>query len=305
MPLLSKKTVIKVKIETTMGTKVAGDQALLAFDLEIKPTAPSEERAGTGLYLGRTEPNSLGEKSGTCSFTAELRGNGTTGLETGLAILLQASGCLKTNETYNLHSTFTSQKTISIDVWKDGMKFGLAGAMGNVEISGESGKRVLCKFEFSGIWQAPVDEALPAFEPSTAMPMKFQGGTFTIGAAAKKVSKFNLNFNAQVVPEWDINAASGISTYIISDYDPQIQIDPEMELVAGNDFFGQWLAGTEAAIVVMANDGTTKATITMPAVSYREISPVDRDGIFAGEITGQCSHSSGNDAVTIVAAAVA
>lgn len=304
MPMLSRKTVIKVKIETTMGTKVAGDQAIFAFDLDIKPTAPGEDRVGTGLYLGRTEPLALGERVGTCSFSTELRGNGTTGLEAGLAILLQASGCLKTSETYNLHSTFSSQKAISIDVWKDGLKFGLAGAMGSVEISGEAGKRVMCKFDFNGIWQAPVDEALPAFAPSTTLPMKFQSGTFSIGGTAKKVSKFSLNFNNQVVPEYDINAAGGVATYIVSDYDPQIQADAELETVAANNFFGQWLAGTELAIVVMANDGTTKATITMPAVSYKELSIIDRDGIAAVDITGQCSHSSGNDAVTIVAASV-
>lgn len=302
MPKLSKLTAIKVKLETTKGTKVAADQALLVSNLDIKLTAPVEDRPTAGSYLGKTDPSTIGEMSGTCSFDVELRGNGTTGVEAGLAILFQAAGLKKTSEVYNLHSSFTDQKTISIDVWKDGLKFGLAGAMGNIEIMGDTGKKIICKCEFSGIWQTPVTEAMPAVAPSATLPMKLQGGTFTVATVAKAVSKFSLNLQNQVIPELDINATGGISTYLVADYDPIVSVDPEAEPIATIDYFGQQIAGTENTVVLAASDGTTNITIIMPAVSWRKVNNADRDGIFAHEVVGQCSHSSGNDAVVISAA---
>jgi hypothetical protein len=72
--MLHAKRVIKVGIEETSGTQVAGTVAVLVEDLVgPKPTAPFEERNGSGLTLGRTTPGTLGEKIGTCSFTVELR----------------------------------------------------------------------------------------------------------------------------------------------------------------------------------------------------------------------------------------
>lgn len=302
MPKLSKLTAIKVKLESTKGTKVAADQALLVSNLDIKLTSPIEDRPTAGNYLGKTDPSTLGEMSGTFTFDVELRGNGTSGVEAGLAILLQACGLKKTSEVYNTHSSFTDQKTISIDVWKDGLKFGLAGAMGNIEITGDTGKKVICKCEFSGVWQTPTTEAMPAVAPSATLPMRLQGGTFTVATVAKAVSKFSLNMQSQVVPELDINADGGIATYLIADYDPIVSIDPEAEPIATIDYYGQQLLGTENAVVLALSDGTVDITITMAAVSWREISNTDRDGIFAHEVVGQCSHSSGNDAVIISAA---
>ncbi|HOL31683.1 MAG TPA: hypothetical protein PK052_06840, partial [Anaerohalosphaeraceae bacterium] len=71
--MLTKKRIIKIAIETTPGTKVSGSVPVLVEDLEIKPTSPFEQRAGGGLYLGNTVPGTLGELTGTCSFTVELR----------------------------------------------------------------------------------------------------------------------------------------------------------------------------------------------------------------------------------------
>jgi hypothetical protein len=71
--MLSRKRVIKVALEDTSGTKVAGTAAVLAEDLEIKAASPFEARSGAGLVLGRTVPGILGERIGTCSFTVELR----------------------------------------------------------------------------------------------------------------------------------------------------------------------------------------------------------------------------------------
>jgi len=299
-PLLTRKRVIKVILEATKGTKLAGTQALLVFDLEINPTSPFEERKGTGLYRGHGQAGIHGERSGRCSFTAELRGDGSQGLEAGLAILLQACTLAKTVEVYQVHSTHTNDKTISIDVWEDGVKKGLAGASGTVTFAGVTGKRMMLNFEFSGVWQAPVDEALPAYAPSTTRPMLIQGGTFTLAGESIKIGNFNLDMACVVVPRLDVDATGGIIYYMVTDYDgPIISLDPEADKIAGYDFYGAWLAGTEAAVSLALTNGTDTITFTIPKVQYREVNEGDRDGIQIYDITGQCNHSAGNDCVKL------
>jgi hypothetical protein len=295
--MLTRKRVIKLALETVSGTKVAGTAACLVEDLEIKATAPYQERSGAGIYLGNNLPGILGERSGQCSFSIELRssaditftaakvnykelsggdrdglliydaqgqlnnssgddfltiakGAGTLG--SGIDEILKGCGFVLASTTYSPHSVQDNQKTLSIDVWEDGVKKGLAGAQGKFSIEVEAGKRVMLKCEFSGIWQAPITEALPAWAPGTTAVLRAQGGTFTIGAAAKKISKLTIDVAQEVVARMDVNAAGGIAHYAITDYKPSMQFDLEAELVSAYDINGIWLAGTEAAVVFAA-----------------------------------------------------
>ena len=161
-PLLTKKEVIKIKLEAEKGTQIATDQAIRVYDLDIRPTAPFEQRKSGGLYLGNNNTGIVGEMSGKATFSVEMRGTGTSGMELGLAILLQCCGFKKTLEVYNLHSTVTDQETCTIETWEDGVKKGLRGVSGNIIIGGENGGRVMCDFDLSGIWQAPVESRLQA-----------------------------------------------------------------------------------------------------------------------------------------------
>ena len=307
-PLLTRKKVIKVLAETDKGAYVAPTSAILGFDLEINPTAPFEERKGTGLYRGHERAGTLGALSGSCKFKTELRGNGSTGMDAGLAILLQACGLKKTSESYQVHSTPSADTTISIAVWEDGVLKGLRGAASDLTISGENGGKVMCDFDFQGIWQTPSADALPAYSPGTGAVLKMQGGTFTLDGETIKIAKFNLKLGCKVVPRYGMKtdaaavAPGGIAHYMITDYDPVLSIDPEADLVGGYDYFGKWLSGSEGPVILILTNGTTKVTITLPKVQCREINEGDRDGIQIYDYTGQCNHSSGNDAVTILAA---
>ena len=302
-PLLTRKRVISVKLESTKGEQIATDQAILVFDLAINPTSPFEPRKGTGLYRGDNEIGVLGEGSGACSFTCEMRGSGSSGMEPGLAILLQACGLKKTLEVYQVHSTHSNDETITIDVWEDGVKKSLVGCSGNVTFDGETGKRMMCNFEFIGRWIAPTDDSLPAYVPSTTAPMLLQAGVFTLATESIMIGKFSLNMGNNVVLRMDIDGAGGIAYAMITDYEPLLSIDPEADLVAGYDYHGVWLAGTEAAVSLAINDGTDKVTIALAKVQYRDIKEGDREGIQIYDITGQCNHSSGDDSVIITASA--
>jgi hypothetical protein len=305
--ILRKKRFAKVKLETTKGTKVAGDQAILTENLEINPTGPYIERKANGLYRGHSAKGVIGANSGQCSFEVELRGTGAGGCETGLAILLQACCLAKTSEVYQIHSTHANDKTISIDVWEDGKKKGLAGASGTFTIDAEAGGRIMLKFTLSGIWQTVADEAMPAFAPSALLPLMFKGGTFTIATNAIKINKFAFDMGVDVQPREDGAATngSGIAYFMTADALPMLSIDPEAQKVADYDFYGLWAASTEAAIVLIAKNATDQCTISIPKLQYREVKEGERTGKMIYDINGQCNHSSGNDSVTLTFAAAA
>jgi len=294
-PLLGRLRVIKVILEAEKGTKVAATQALWVVDLEADPDGVFIERKGTGLYRGGKEKGVVDASKGIITFKAELRGNGSGGLEAGLAILLQACGLAKTLEVYQVHSAHADDKTISIDVWLDGEKKSLSGASGAVVFDGEEDGRVMCSFTLKGTWIAPTDEAMPAYEPSSTPAMLFSDSTFTLATESIKITRFSLDMGNVLVKRGNY--------VMITDYEPILSINPEMDLVAGYDFYGIWLAGTEAAVSLILTDGTDKITFTLPKVQCRELKGGDREGIAILDWTGQCNHSSGNDSVKLEAAA--
>jgi len=299
--MLTKKRVIKVTLESVKGTYVAGTQAILAGDLKINIESEKIERPGSGKYLGGEHAKAKGLTYGVCTFTTELRGTGASGLEAGLAILLQACKLKKAGEVYNLHSNAADDKCISIDAWLDGEKRGLAGAAGKVKFIGESGKITMLEFEFHGIWQTPSGEAMPAHAPSSALPIPVKGATCTVDGEAMKWSKFELDLNNDIQPMLDANATDGVEYFEVRNWDPQLSIDPEATLTATYDFFGKQEAGTLVAVSFAFTDGTDTITFAMPKYQYEQIDEGDRSGQYVYNINGSCLNDSGDDAVTITA----
>jgi len=303
--MLRKKRVAKIILEETKGTKIAGTTAILTENLEINPTGAFIERKADGLYRGHSAPGTIGAMTGRCSFNVELRGTGAGACEAGLAILLQCCCLKKTSEVYQIHSTHADDKTISIDVWEDGKKKGLAGASGTFTLEAEAGGRFVFKFDLQGLWVTPSDEAMPAFAPSTVLPLMFKGGTFTIATNAIKIGKFAFDMGVDVQPREDGTAASGVAYFHTLDAMPMLSIDPEAQKVADYDFYGLWAASTEAAISLVAQNATDKCTIAIPKLQYREVSEGERGGKFIYDVNGQCNQSSGNDSVTFTFASAA
>lgn len=298
-PLLTRMRVIKVALETVMGTKVAGTQALRVFDPSINLEDTYVERGDDGVYIGPSEAGVAVGKHGVCNFGVELRGNGSQGLELGLAILLQGSGLAKTLEVYQTHSNHANDDTLSLDFWQAGDKKGLAGAYGNVVFQGEAGQRILCNFDINGIWQAPVVDALPAFAPSTTPPMILQNATFTFAGQSIKIASFELDMGNVVIRRKDGDGDGGTAYYMRSYCVPILKLNMEADIVSGFDYYGRQLAGTAAAVSLAVTDGTDIITFTIPKVISRRLTEGDDEGIKMYDFEGECLHSSGNDSVAI------
>jgi len=246
--LLTRKRVIKVALESEKGTKEAGTIAGFVYDLEIDTDAAYAERKGTGRYRGHTETGIIEATAGVCSFRAEIRGNGSNAMDEFVGACLQACALKNTSESYKVHSAIADDKCLSLDVWENGQKKGLGGAMGNVRFEGVTGQRLFGIFTFRGRWQTPVDDPLPSQTPGTETPPLLAGGTFTLGGDSLKIGNFGFDLGNVVIPRHDINATDGIAHFEITDFDPVLSVDPEVDLVANHDFYGKWLIGTEGAL---------------------------------------------------------
>lgn len=296
-PLLTRKRGIKVSTETTKGTVATPTTDIRVYDDVIEAADTFQERKLSSKYLGHSVGTLEGTKAGKATFKTEIIGDGSSALDAGLAILLQACGMLKTVEVYTPSSVLSEHKTISLNAYRDGVLKQLLGCSGNVKII-QDGGRMVFDFDFSGVWQAPIAGALPTPSYSTQKPLQWGNASnaFTLATLGIKISSFEFDAGNNVVPRVD---NGHIQYYMISDRDPTITIDPEFDLVAGYDLYGAWLAGTEVAISQAVTNGTDTMTIAAPKFQYREVKEGDRDGIRTDDVTGQCNMNSGDDDYSI------
>ena len=307
--MLTRLKALTVHIEAVKGTALETSPiSILTEDLSINPSTEFTSRKGHGLYTGYNEKGVLGLFTGTCSFRTELRGNGTNGLHPGVAALLQGCGVKQNALVYTLPTTSVAdQKTLTLTVYEDGLKKQLFGSMGTCTIEGSTGERVFLNFEFQGCYDASAwvtDANMATADAGAALPMIFRGGIFTIATTPKRIGRMTLDLGAQVVQTADLNAESGIAFYQITECDPAISIDPEVQLVATDVHYDDWLAMTENAAKIQFSDGLTTVTIDITKMQYKDITTGDRNGIFVHEINAQCNNTEAT-AITITTAAVA
>ncbi len=288
--MLTEKTTILIKLEASIGDEETADQAVHAEDLVINPTGEFIKREGAGLYLGPDTTGIIGGRTGKCTFTTEMRTDGSQAFDAGLAILLQACGFVKNAAVYTI-ATYAEQKTITIDVYQDGVIKTLYGCMGTFTMEGEEGKRVLFKFDFSGHYKAEADVALSAYAPA-GTTMMWGNGTFTVLEGSPKISKFTLDMNNNVVPRHDVTGVDGIGYYMVAVPRATASWDPEADLIANDDMHADWLAGvTTGALALTISDGVDKVTIDCAKVQYTGIPGGTRNNLRIHEVTVQCLQS--------------
>lgn len=291
--MLTEMGAISIKIEDPAGSEAVTDQDIYVEDIKINPTGTFIERNGPGAFHGPETTGIIGGRSGKCTFTTGLRTSGSTALDPGLAILLQACNYAKTVEVYTI-AKIDTQKTITIEVWQgaaagtSGLLKVLYGAAGTFKMRGEAGKRILFDFDFDGIYKTVVDETVPAYAPSGNVIM-WDGGTFSIMGESHKISKFTFDAGNIVVPRHDVAGPGGIGYYHTTRPEPTASWDPEADLVGGDDTYGRWIAGTTSGggLSLAMTDGTDTVTLTGATVQYMEIPEALRDNKRINEINAK------------------
>lgn len=301
-PLLTRKRVIQIKLEATKGTaETTSFTDLMVFDLTCTTEDEVIERRPSAKVMGYTASGvKSGLGKGSCKFKAEARTTGSSAWDTGLVIALQGCGLALTSQVLAPTSAHTSQKTITIWVFEDGLKKILKGAMGTFKLAPENG-RLIFDFEFQGVWTAPADVAMPTLAYGTRAPLIWGRGTgtFTYNSTARYASTFTFDAGNSLVPRVSAGSAA---YFMIADRSPKLTFDAEADLVANIDWHGILLAGTQNAVSIVADDGTDTMALAIPKFQLTKIGDGDRGGIATADIEGICcinAIDTGDDEFTL------
>lgn len=301
---LTRKRLVRVKLETNKGEAVTTDQYCVAYDLTCEPDNTLVERLPGSASLS-PEARIVAQRTGTCSFRTELVTDHTSDLLDAVEILLQCCGWTLSTHVFSPSATVAAGKTCTINVWEDGKKKQLTGCCGNAVFTFEAGGIVGLEFAMKGVWAAVTDEALPTPTISAYAPTRAASATFALHSLTPSIGSMRFSLNTDVQPIEDITAAAGVAYFACVNRAPGATLDPEAALVATHDYYGKWLAGTEAALSLVFTDASVTTTVAAPKVQYIGVAGGDRSSKAIHNLECQFNRSatSGNDEITITTAA--
>ncbi len=304
--MLTRRAVVAAKIETVEGTA----ETLTASDANFLVVDPKFE-IGISLFKRDNVDASLspyssvpGAQMATLSFKVELRGSGAAGTAPALGKLLKGCGygetiVASTSATYDPIST--SIPSLTMALYRDGMKKQLRGARGTVKYDGKVGEPGYLEFSFQGVYDGVTDVALlTGTGIETTLPPALLSAAFTIASFAAKLSSISVDMANKLAMRQDVNKAEGYFSCLITGKEPKGSFDPEAELVATHDWYGRFKAGTLGALSFKHDGGAGNiCTITAPKLQYSNLSEGDRDGIATLGVDFLLTRSaaSGNDEV--------
>jgi hypothetical protein len=309
MPNLTiRQKVLLFKIEVTYNTDPvptgAADAVLVESLLWSNQSLRMVERPAVRPSLG-TLQHIFGGRLVQFTCVAEVKGSGAAGTAPEIGPLMRACGLGETvvpatSVAYSPVSQSLESGTAYI--YEDGKRIIVTGCRGNVSFSAGAGGKMMANFTMQGHVAAQTDEALPTPTYDSTIPPVFVGATFTIDSFAATIGNLSFDLaNVLATPD-DVNSADGYGETTITARDVNGSIDPLDELVADEDFIGNFTADAVMALATGTIGGTAgnRWAVDMPAVSYREVTPGDKDGIASLSLPFGAAESTTDDDITIL-----
>lgn len=304
MVMLTKRSVILVKTESTYGTDPTpsnSTDAILAIDATIKETFTPAERLVQQATLSN-RPSLLGEQFAEITFKIELQGSGSAGTAPRWGRLVEACGCLETisggvSATYTPKSS--SMESVTIYLYKDGRLHKLTGAVGTFSLTCEAGKQAMFEFTMTGIYNAPSVASLPTATYESTTPPVCKNQTFSYNSKTTLVlGTLTLDIANEVSKRPSLAASTAIAGFIITGRKPVATINPEAQFETSYDFRTDALTTQRALSLTIGSI----ATLSIPKFNTTNIEYSSRDGVDIETLTGECSQSAsaGDDEFSIV-----
>ena len=311
MPITNREAIF-VKTETTYGTDAVPTGADAVQVSEISPS-PNEgariyERNIVKSTLGKLQPL-YGGSLFALEFTVELKSGAALGTAPEYGRLLEACGSLETivASTSVAYSPLSSGiESVSIYYYMDGIVFKLVGCRGNFSLSGAVGEPLKIQFRMVGrLAEDPSDASTLSPTYDTNKPQLFSAlNCFTVNAYNPAISEFSMDLGNTVATPPDANSDDGYGQVRVAGRDPRGSFNPEMTLIADQDWLDDWRTSTQRALSLVLGATTDKYTLSLPQVSYLEPGFDDRDGIRALPLGFKADETTaGDDEYTLTFAA--
>lgn len=198
------------------------------------------------------------------------------------------SGAPTAAQGYEYRPSSTTQVSLTMALWQDGIRHSLVGCRGTFKMTHKVGEPVMFEWEFTGAWTGTTDEAassLGTIPYQEIDPAAWRNVSFLAGTYAAVIESLTVDAGNDLVPRPSANAATGIASVLLPGRAPTAEIDPEMVLVAEHDFLGRLRAGTVGRLVYGFGSGTgQRLTFGAPRAQY---SSVDLQARLQGVVTAR------------------
>lgn len=308
--LLRSREAILAKEETSYGVDalpVAANDAVLVANPSWAHEGLRMNERNTIHGTQAMRQHIFGGTLKTISFDVELKGSGTAGTAPEFGPLLKGCGFAETvapatSVAYDPSSTLTDQKSLTIYYYQDGLLHILLGCRGTVTGNLETGNMGMLSFTFTGHSSAPTDVALITPTLDATEPVAIKNASFSIDAFAACVNSLAFDMAITVITPACMNDSDGYGEIVIGERDCNGSIDPNAELVADEDFYGNFLSGAKMALTtgVIGSVAGNRYQIDMDQVYYRDAAPGDRDGILTYELPFGAVETTGDDEISII-----
>lgn len=152
-----------------------------------------------------------------------------------------------------------------------------AGCVGNLKGMGEAGKFCFFEFNFTGKYAEPTDTAIASTSENTTNPPKLESSLLKMQTLDAICSKFAFDMKNSVVERPDTRSVDGLYGFFIGGRDTEGSFDPELETVAGHNFYNRLMNSTTALGHIKI--GATAGNITeiiWPAIQYKSLKHGER-----------------------------
>ena len=308
--MLTSREVVLVKKETTYNTDAVPTAAANALLIGN----PSWSHEGLRMNDRNTVKNTnavdqavYGGTLKTISIDIELKGSGAAGTAPEFGVLFEACSYVETvsagvSVTYDPTSTTADQESVTVYYYQDGLRHILTGCRGTFSVNLETGAIPMATFTLTGHSGDPTDTAMVVPTLDSTVPVAVKGNAFTIDGYGADISALTFDAGVEVSTPASMKEADGFGEVFVGKRDLQGSFDPLMELVATEDFYGNFTSGLQMPLATgtIGSTAGNRFAITMPAVYYRDVANGDRDGIRTYEMPFGAVEDSGDDEVSIV-----
>ncbi|MFZ9654549.1 MAG: phage tail tube protein [Limnohabitans sp.] len=287
MPLLSRRRTLLAKIETTYGTDsvpVGGSNAILCRNLDFTPLNVNiASRDLVRPFLGNFD-QLIATVNAQVSFEVELAGSGAAGTVPAFGALLRACGLSETvvastSVTYAPVSSGFESASIYFNV--DGVQHRLTGCRGTVAMSLAAAQIPVLRFQFTGLYNAPSDVAVPSvtYTQVTPLPVNATNTTaFQLYSYAGNMSSFEFDLQAEIQYRELVSNGVTVSNRYIQyiDRKPQGSVVLEAVTMATRNYFTDAL-GTSTGNCTWQHGTTAGNRVTFTSAQADIINPAYSD----------------------------
>lgn len=308
--MLTSREVVLVKKEATYNVDpspaAAADAMLIGNPSWAHEGLRMNER-NTVKNTNAVDQHVFGGTLKTISMEIELKGSGAAGTAPEFGVLFEACSYKETisagvSVAYDPTSTEAEQESATVYYYQDGLLHVLTGCRGTFSVNIETGAIPMATFTLTGHSAAPTDVAIVTPTLDSTVPVAVKGNAFTIAGFSADIAALTFDAGVEVSTPASMSATDGFGEIFVGKRDLNGSFDPQMELVATEDFYGKFVAGTQMALDsgTIGSVAGNRFAITMPAAYYRDASNGDRDGIRTYELPFGAVESSGDDEVSFV-----